>query len=235
MKRSVGLLLLLSCLTANAVAQETIKVGLIVPVTGPFASVGRQIVNGARLYLDQHGATVAGKTVELMIRDDGAVPDQTRRVTQTLVVNDKAQIVAGFGLTPLAFAAAPVATQAKAPMVVMAAATSAVTERSPYIVRSSFAQAQPPSVLGLWMAKNGIRKAVTLVSDFAPGHDSEAAFKTSFEAGGGQIVEQIRVPVQSPDFAPFLQRARDAAADAIFVFVPTGQTATLMKQFICFS
>src|SRR4030088_1563975 len=137
-----------------------------------------------------------------------------------------------FGLTPLALAAAPLATQSKTPMIVMPAATSIVTERSPYIVRTSFAQAQPVVVIGDWQARHGMKKVVSMVSDFAPGYDSETFFKDSFTRSGGQVVEALRIPLQNPDFAPFLQRARDATPDGLFVFVPAGQAAALMRQFV---
>jgi branched-chain amino acid transport system substrate-binding protein len=215
----------------GAAAQDTLKIGVILPMTGPFASTGKQVEAGARLYLQQHGTTVAGKRIELMLKDDGAVPDNTKRLAQELLVNDKVGVLAGFGLTPLALAVAPLATQAKVPMVVAAAATSVITERSPYIVRTSFAQAQPVVVIADWAHQNGIRKVVTLVSDFAPGYDSETYFKDRFTRAGGTVVESLRVPLQNPDFAPFLQRARDAAPDGLFVFVPAGQAGAFIRQF----
>ncbi|MCC6776358.1 MAG: ABC transporter substrate-binding protein [Hyphomicrobiales bacterium] len=222
----------LAALTTTALAQEPFKIGLVAPLTGPFTSTGKQVVAGAQLYLQQNGPTVAGRRIELIVKDDGAVADQTRRLVQELIVNDKVNAVAGFGLTPLALAAAPLATQAKVPMIVMAAATSIITERSPYIVRTSFAQAQPVVVIADWEAKNGVKKAVSLVSDFAPGYDSEAFFKNSFTRAGGQVVESLRIPLQNPDFAPFLQRARDAGPEGMFVFVPAGQAAALARQFV---
>ena len=217
---------------APASAQDTFKVGLVAPLTGPFTSTGKQIVAGAQLYLQQNGATVAGKRIELIIKDDGAVADQTRRLVQELIVNEKVNALAGFGLTPLALAAAPLATQAKIPMIVMAAATSVVTERSPFIVRTSFAQAQPVVVIADWQARRGLKKVVSMVSDFAPGYDSETFFKERFTAAGGEVIEALRIPLQNPDFSPFLQRARDARPDGMFVFVPAGQAAALMRQFV---
>jgi branched-chain amino acid transport system substrate-binding protein len=205
---------------------------LVAPLTGPFTSTGKQVAAGAQFYLQQNGNAVAGKRIELLIRDDGGIADQTRRLVQELIVNDKVNAIAGFGLTPLALAAAPLATQSKTPMIVMAAATSIVTERSPYIVRTSFAQAQPVVVIGDWQARHGMKKAVSMVSDFAPGYDSETFFKDSFTRAGGQVVEALRIPLQNPDFAPFLQRARDATPDGLFVFVPAGQAAALMRQFV---
>ena len=213
-------------------AQDTVKVGLVIPLTGPFSSTGRQVAAGARLYIQQQGTMVQGRTIELIVRDDGGAPDSAKRIAQELIVNDKVNVLAGFGLTPIAFAVAPVATEAKIPMVVMAAATSSVTERSPFIVRTSFAQAQPVVVIADFEAKHGIKKVVTIVSDFAPGSDSEKFFSERFAQAGGQVVASLRVPLQNPDFAPFLQRARDAAPDGLFVFVPAGQAGAFIRQFV---
>jgi branched-chain amino acid transport system substrate-binding protein len=149
-----------------------------------------------------------------------------------LIVNDKVHVLAGFGVTPSALAIAPLATQAKLPAIVMAAGTSIITERSPYIVRTSLTLAQTTTVMADWAAKNGIKKVVTMVSDFAPGLDAESSFKDRFGEAGGQVIEAIRFPLANPDFAPFLQRARDATPDAIFAFVPSGQGSTFVKQFI---
>ena len=200
---------------AQEAPKETYKIGLVAPLTGPFTSTGKQVMAGAQFYLQQNGNTVAGKRIELIIKDDAGIADQTRRLVQELIVNDKVNAIAGFGLTPLALAAAPLATQSKTPMIVMAAATSIVTERSPYIVRTSFAQAQPVVVIADWQARHGMKKVVSMVSDFAPGYDSETFFKDSFTRAGGQVVEALRIPLQNPDFAPFLQRARDATPDGL--------------------
>ncbi|MGQ0684352.1 ABC transporter substrate-binding protein [Bradyrhizobium sp.] len=218
-------------LTAPAYAQETFKIGLIVPMTGGQASTGKQIDNAIKLYMQQKGDTVAGKKIEVILKDDGAIPDNTKRIAQELIVNDKVNVIAGFGVTPAALAAAPLATQAKIPEVVMAAGTSIITERSPYIVRTSFTLAQSSTIIGDWAAKNGIKKVATLTSDYAPGNDALNFFKQNFTAGGGTIVEEVKVPLQNPDFAPFLQRMKDAKPDAMFVFVPAGQGGNFMKQY----
>ena len=210
---------------------NTFKVGLLLPMTGPFASTGKQMEAGARLYLTQHGDTVAGKKIELILKDDTSTPDVTKRLAQEMVVNQKVNVLAGFGLTPLAFATAPVATQSKTPMVVMAAATSSITQASPYIVRSSFTVPQVVTALADWAYKNNIKKVVSLVTDYGPGVDSEKFFKDTFVANGGVVVETLRVPLRNPDFAPFLQKVRDAKPDALFAFVPAGVGTALMKQF----
>src|SRR6202521_5178009 len=227
---SAAIVLALSAVD-RAPAQDAVKIGLILPMTGQQASTGRQIDAAVRLYVQQNGANVAGKKVEVILKDDGAVPDNTKRLAQELIVNDKVAFIAGFGVTPAALAAAPLATQAKVPEVVMAAGTSIITERSPYIVRTSFTLPQSSVIIADWAMKNGIRKVVSIVSDYAPGIDSETSFKDRFTAAGGQLAEAIRVPFQNPDFAPFLQRARDAQPDAIFVFVPSGQGGAFVKQF----
>ena len=215
---------------APAAAQtDTVKIGLILPLTGPFASTGRQIEAAARLYMQQNGSTVAGKKIELIVKDDTGTPDIAKRLAQEMV-NDKVAILAGFGLTPIAMAVAPVATQAKVPEVVMAAGTSMITEASPYVVRSSFTVAQSVVPMAEWAAKNGVKKVVTIVSDFAPGLDAEKVFSETFTKAGGKV-DNVRVPLRNPDFAPFLQRAADEKPDALFVFVPSGAGTQLMKQY----
>jgi branched-chain amino acid transport system substrate-binding protein len=213
-------------------AQDTVKVGMLVPMTGPFASTGKQLVAGARLYMQLNGDVVAGKKIQLVVKDDTGNADVTKRIAQELVVNDKVAFLAGFGLTPGALATAPIATEAKVPQVVMMAATSVITERSPYIVRTSFSVPQTTVPLANWAAENGIRKVVTVVSDFAPGIDVETAFKRRFEALGGQVVASLRVPLANPDFAPFLQRVAEAKPDALLAFVPAGVGPAFMRQFV---
>jgi branched-chain amino acid transport system substrate-binding protein len=218
--------------TAGARAQSTVKIGAILPMTGPQQSTGVQISAAIRLYLAQHGDTVAGRKIEVVYRDSGALAENAKRLAQELIVNDKVNLLAGFGVTPTALAVAPLATEAKVPEVVMAAGTSIITERSPFIVRTSFTLPQSSVIMARWALMNGIRKVVSLVSDYAPGIDSENAFKQAFISGGGAIPEFIRVPLANPDFAPFLQRARDHKPDAVFIFVPSGQGAIFVKQFL---
>jgi branched-chain amino acid transport system substrate-binding protein len=217
---------------ASARADDAVKIGLILPMTGPSASTGRQIVNAAKLWLAQHGAKAGGKTMELIVKDDGGVPDQSKRLAQELVVNDHAAILAGFGLTPLALAVGPVATLAKTPAVIMAAGTASIINASPYFVRTSFTLPQNTVPMADWSAKNKIKRVVTLVSNYGPGLDAEKAFKQRFESEGGKVLDTLRAPLANPDFAPFLQKAKDLNPDALFLFVPSGQGATLMKQVI---
>jgi len=213
-------------------AQETVKIGLILPMTGQQASTGKQVDAAVKLFLAQKGNMVAGKKIEVILKDDTGVPDVAKRLAQELVVNDKVAILAGFGLTPIALAVAPIATQAKVPEVVMAAGTSSITEASPFVVRTAFTLAQSAVPMAEWSIKNGIKKVVTLVSDFGPGIDAEKSFTEKFKTDGGTVIESLRVPLRSPDFSPVLQKAADAKPDALFVFVPSGAGAQFVKQFV---
>ena len=210
---------------------DTVKIGVILPMTGQQASTGRQIDAAIKLWVAQNGRRVAGKNVEVIVKDDQSLPDQTRRLAQELVVNDKVVALAGMGITPSAMATAPIATQSKTPLVVMAAATSAITEASPYIVRSSFTLPQAAVGIAEWANKNGVKKVVTLVADYGPGFDAEKYFADRVTLNGGQVLEKLRTPLRAPDFAPVLQKVRDAKPDALFVFLPSGQGAAFMKQF----
>jgi branched-chain amino acid transport system substrate-binding protein len=224
--------LIATLLATPCLAQQTVKIGLLVPLTGPFTSTGKQLTAGARLYMQQNGDTVAGKHIELIVKDDAGNAEMTKRLAQELVVNDKVAFLAGFGLTPGALATAPIATEAKIPEVVMMAATSIITEQSPYIVRTSFSVPQTTVPLADWAAANGIKTVVTVVSDYAPGIDVETAFKQRFEAAGGKVIESLRVSLSSNDFAPALQRVADAKPDALMGFVPAGVGPIFIRQFV---
>ena len=211
---------------------NTVTIGMILPMTGQQASTGKQERAGAELYIQQHGDTVAGKKIVLEVKDDTGAADVTKRLAEELIGNDHAKVLMGFGLTPLALATAPVATEAKVPEIVTAAATAMITEKSPYIVRTSFTLPQASKPMAEWALKNGIKKVVTIVADYGPGIDAENWFGDTFAKGGGTVVQRIRVPLKNPDFAPFLQRVKDDAPDAVFVFVPSGQGAIFMKEFV---
>jgi branched-chain amino acid transport system substrate-binding protein len=215
----------------HAAAQDVIKVGMSIPMTGAgFNAVGRQISAAVKLYMQQHGDTVAGKKIELIMRDDGGVADNARRLVQEMIVNDKVGVIAG-GITPTALAIAPLVTQAKIATVVMVSGASITVERSPYMVRTGFVLGQSSGIMGQWAAKNGSKRVVTLVNDWAPGIEAETAFKNSFTAAGGQILESIRIPLANPDFAPFLQRIRDINPDTAFIYFPGTQAGIFAKQF----
>ncbi len=215
----------------EARAQDTVKIGFIAPSTGQFAQIGAMMIAGAKYFIEANGTSVAGKKIELLIRDDGSQPDNAKRIAQEFIVNDKVAVLGGFTFTPVALAVAPLATEAKIPQVVMAAGTSIITEKSPYIVRTFYTIAQTAVPMTQWAAKNGVKKVVTLVSDYAPGYEAEKVFSDEFRKNGGEIVANMRVPVQSPDFAPSLQRARDAGPDGIFVFIPGSLAGTFARQY----
>jgi branched-chain amino acid transport system substrate-binding protein len=214
----------LALFASVASAEETIKIGVVAPFSGPFAEYGRQMDVGMKAYLKMHGDTVAGKKIQILLKDTtGPVPEVAKRLAQELVVRDNVDFLAGFGLTPEALAVADIATQAKKPMIVMNAATSIITTKSPYIARVSMTLAQVASPIGTWAAKNGIKSVFTIASDYGPGIDAETAFKKAFTAAGGTVVESIRSPLRNPEFAPFVQRVKDARPQAVFVFVPAGE------------
>jgi len=220
--------------TAWAAQAADLKIGLVLPMTGPFAAYGKQIQNGIKLYLAQNGDTIAGRKVQIILKDDapGTAGDVSKRLAQELVIQDNVDILAGFGLTPSAFAVAPIANEAKKPMVVMNAATSAVTTKSNYIVRTSMTLPQITAPVATWAAKNKIKTVFTVVADYGPGHDAEGQFKKTFSAAGGEIVGEVRVPVKNPDFAPYLQKVKDTKPDAVFLFVPAGEMGiAFMKGF----
>jgi branched-chain amino acid transport system substrate-binding protein len=217
-----------------AYAQKTVKIGLILSSSGQFADAGAQLDNGVKTYMKQHGDTVAGRKIEIVRRDTGGVaPDVAKRLAQELVVREKVDVLAGFVLTPNAMAAADVSAEAKKFMVVMNAATSVVIDKSPYMIRTSVTLPQVMETFGTWAAtKGGIKESYTMVTDYGPGHDSENAFTTAFKAAGGKIVGSVRFPVANPDFAAFVQRAKDVGPQSIFVFIPGGaQPAALGKAF----
>ena len=233
-KRTLAILTLAFGAASSVLAADPIKIGLVLPMSGPFAAYGKQIEHGVKLYLALHGDTFGGSKIELIVKDDspGTAGDVSKRLAQELVVKDKVDILAGFGLTPAALAVAPVSVEAKKPMVIMNAATSIITTKSPYIARTSHTLPQDTAPIATWAAKNKIKRVFTLVSDFGPGHDAETQFKKTFTAAGGEIVGEVRVPLKNPDFAPYLQKIKDTKPEAVFLFMPPGaETIAFMKGF----
>jgi branched-chain amino acid transport system substrate-binding protein len=232
LRRSITVAALALAFSASVgAAQEPLKIGLIHSMTGAFNTVGKAAVNGARLYVQQHGDTVAGRRIQLIVKDDGTSPEAAKRLAQELIVNDKVEII-GAGITPTALTIAPLVTEAKIPTVVMVSGASITVDRSPYMVRTSFTLGQSSSVIADWAIQNGAKKIVTIVNDWAPGLESEAAFKDRLLKAGAQILESMRVPLANPDFAPFLQRARDLGPDTIFAYFPGNQSGIFAKQFV---
>ena len=215
----------------RAAAETPLKMGISMPMTGAgFAAVGRQLTASINLYMQQHGDTVAGRKIELIVHDDGGVADTARRLVQEMIVNDKVDIV-GIGITPTALAVAPLVTQAKKMTLVMSSGASITTTKSPYFVRAGFILSPQSWVMAEWAAKNGSKRVVTLVNEWAPGVEAETAFTTRFKQVGGEIVETIRIPLANPDFAPFLQRVADLKPDTAFIYFPGTQAPIFAKQF----
>lgn len=218
---------LLSCigaaLTLPAQAEEPLKIGMIASYSGPYADYGRQFDAGVELYLKEHGGKIAGRPVQIIRKDTaGAAPDLAKRYAQELVVRDKVQLITGLDFSPNAYAVAPVATQAKVPVLVMNASSSAITTSSPYIARLSFTVQQVSDPMARWMLKNGIKETMIVVADYASGTDAYNAFKNAFEAGGGKVVSEIRTPMNNPDFSAYVQRIKDAKPESVFFFFPSG-------------
>jgi branched-chain amino acid transport system substrate-binding protein len=215
-----------------AVAQASVlKMGISIPLTGAgFNAVGRQLNAAMKLYIAEHGDTVAGRKLELTIRDDGGVADTARRIIQEMIVNDKVDII-GIGITPTALAIAPLLTQVKKVALVMSSGASITTTKSPYFVRAGFILSPQSWILAEWAFKNGSKRVVTLVNDWAPGIEAETAFKTRFLQVGGEVMESIRIPLANPDFAPFLQRVADLKPDTAFIYFPGTQAPIFAKQF----
>ncbi len=218
---------------ASPAQAEDLKIGLVLSVSGPFSDYGKQIQNGIETFMAQHGDMVAGRKVRLIVKDDtGIAPAIAKRQAQELLIKDKVDILAGFDLTPNAFSVAPLATEAKVPMIVMNAATSSITEKSPYIVRVSMTLPQSSWAIAQWAVKNDIKSAYILVADYGPGHDAQAQFKKTFTGLGGKVLGEVRTPVNTPDYAPFLQRVKETRPDALFFFVPPGSSmVALAKNF----
>ena len=228
---AVATTIFIGWVTGGATAQDAIKIGMSFAMTGAgFNAAGRQAAAGARLYVQQHGETVAGKKIELILRDDAGVADNARRLVQEMIVNDKVNIIAG-GITPTVLAYSQLLNQAKLATVVMISGASVTTTASPYYVRTSFILSQSSWIMGEWAAKNGSKRVVTLVNEWAPGTEAETAFKQRFVELGGQVIDSIRITLANPDFAPFLQRVRDLNPDTAFIYFPGTQAGIFAKQF----
>jgi len=220
----------LALLAGGAVAQ-TVKIGLLTTTSGPFASLGDQIDKSIKLYMKENaGKLPPGVKVELIVRDDGGPnPDKAKQLAQELIVREKPDFLTGFIWTPNAMSVAPLLTESKTPLVIMNAAASVLTERSPYIVRLSLTLWQPSYHIGIWAAKK-YKRAYTMVTDFVPGHDAEAAFIKGFTDGGGQITGSVRMPIKNPDYISYMQKAKDIKPDVIFNMVTAGPTSTAIQK-----
>jgi branched-chain amino acid transport system substrate-binding protein len=231
MLKGVAAIAAAGVLVRNAGAQEVLKMGISIPMTGAgFNAVGRQLAAAIKLYVQQHGEVVAGRKIEIIVRDDGGIADNARRIVQEMIVNEKVGLI-GIGITPTSLAIAPLVTEGKIPTLVLSSGASITVTKSPHMVRAGFVLAQQSWIMAEWAAKNGSKRAVTLVNDWAPGIEAETAFKTRFIQAGGEIIESIRIPLANPDFAPFLQRIRDIKPDTAFIYFPGPQAGVFAKQF----
>ncbi|APV51936.1 ABC transporter substrate-binding protein [Betaproteobacteria bacterium GR16-43] len=217
------LALSLALFAPRVLAQEPIRIGFLAPYSGPFAEYGALGEGGIKAFLKLNGDSVAGRKIEVIVKDTAASPEVAKRLAQEMVVRDKVDLFIVTGFTPETLTVAMVATEARKPLFATLASSSGITARSPFMIRtaSSFAQTTVP--LAAWLAKSGVKRAATLVSDYNPGIDAENAFKSGFTAAGGQVSESIRVPLRGPEFSPFVQRLKDAKAEAVFAFVPAGE------------
>jgi len=202
---------------------QTIKVGIVGPFSGPFAHYGTLFKNGAEAYVSSQGGKLAGKDIEFIYRDTGGPnPTLTKTLVQELIVKDKVDYLGGFVFTPNAFAVAPLIQQSQTPTVIFNAATSAITDKSEFFIRTSYTLWQVTVPMAQWAAKSGLKKVVTAVTDYGPGIDAETAFKSEFSKQGGTVVESIRMPISTTDFSPFLQRIKASGAQAVYTFLPGG-------------
>jgi branched-chain amino acid transport system substrate-binding protein len=224
-------LLLAAPSIVRAQQQRVVKIGLIQSMTGALNTIGKAVVDDARLYIQQHGEAVAGRKIQLIVKDDGTSPEIAKRLAQEMIVNDKVSVI-GVGITPSALTVAPLVTEAKIPTLVMVSAASITVDRSPYMVRTSFTVGQSASVIADWAIRTGAKETITIVNDWAPGLEAEATFRDRIAKGGAQILASLRVPLANPDFAPFLQRARDLGPDTLFAVFPGYQAGVFAKQFL---
>jgi branched-chain amino acid transport system substrate-binding protein len=222
-RRSAVVLTATLALASFGASAQTVKVGIVGPFSGPFAHYGTLFKNGAEAYIASQGGKLAGKDVELIYRDTGGPnPGQTKTLVQELIVKDKVDYLGGFVFTPNAFAVAPLIQQSQTPTVIFNAATSAITDKSEFFIRTSYTLWQVTVPMAQWAAKNGVKKVVTAVTDYGPGIDAETAFKSEFTKQGGTVVESIRMPISTTDFAPFVQRIKASGAQAVYTFLPGG-------------
>jgi branched-chain amino acid transport system substrate-binding protein len=222
MRRPLAILAFVLALAGTARAQETAKIGIIAPFSGPFAVYGQHFQRGAELYLEQIGSKAGATRIELLYRDESGGPERAKQLAQELIVRDKVQMLAGILTTPSALAIAPLVTQSKTATVIFNAGTSMITRRSPYFARVSQTSWQGSYTIAEWAARSGLKEVYIAVSDYAAGHDSRDAFKEAFTKGGGKIVGELLIPTQTTDFAPYLQRIKDAKPAAVYVFMPVG-------------
>jgi len=226
MKTKAWLVFATALIPGAVLAQDVVKVGVMMGFSGPFALFGEQTKRGMEMYLDEVGGKCGNSRIELIYRDEAGGPDKAKVLTQELIVRDKVQFLTGFNLTPTAFAIAPLVTEAKMPTLITVAGAGVITRRSPYIARISFTLWQHAVPLAQWAAKNGIKELVIAYSDYAAGTDTRDGFKQAYEKAGGKVVAEMAMPLQTADYSVYIQKIRDMKAGAVFFFAPTGPSGT---------
>ena len=219
----------------RAFAQDgPVRIGVVAPFSGPFASYGKQFKEALDVSVALYGDSAGGKKFEFVMRDhEGPNAQAVRAVAQELIVKDKVQYISGFVYTPDALALAPLITEARVPCVIFNAATSGITEKSDFFVRTSFTLSQVTIPAAKYALERGFRKMVAAVSDYGPGIDGEGAFRKAFEAGSGQLLESIRMPLKTTDYGPFAQRIKQLAPEGLYVFLPVGPPSfSFVKAFV---
>jgi branched-chain amino acid transport system substrate-binding protein len=219
----LGVLALAALAAPSANAAGTVKIGLIMSFSGQFADTATQMDSAIKQYVKEHGDTVAGKKFVFVRKDTGGInPAVAKRLCQEAIVRDKVDILAGFLLTPNALACGDVSKEGKKFMVVMNAATSIITKKSPYMTRTSVTTPQLNGAFGTWAAQHGVKTVFTMVSNYGPGIDAQKAYEKGFTKAGGKVVGSTRFPTENPDFSAFVKRAKDANTDGIYIWVPGG-------------
>lgn len=223
LRRNMILTALLLAAQPTCAADQIVKIGLILSLSGPGADIGEHMARGVDLYMKLHQRDLpAGSSLQIITRDDGSNAATAKRLAQELIVRDHVQMLAGFTLSPSGFSVAPVASEAKIPAILMNATTGSITRSSPYIVRFSHSNWQMAYTLGIWAAKHGIKSAYTLVADYAAGLDNEAAFARGFTENGGSIVGSDHTPLNTNDYLPYMDRIKAAKPQSLFAFTLAG-------------
>lgn len=219
----LGVAALMAASISGYAVADPVKVGIIAPFSGPFAHYGKLFKDGAESYLATQNGKFGGHDIQIVYRDSGGPnPGAVKTAAQELIVNDKVDYLGGLVFTPNAMAVAPLIQQSKTPTVIFNAATSVITTKSDYFVRTSYTLWQDTVPLANWAHKKGLTKVVTAVTDYAPGVDAEKAFAAAFTKAGGTVVESIRMPLSTNDFSPYAQRIKNSGAQAVYVFLPGG-------------
>jgi branched-chain amino acid transport system substrate-binding protein len=218
--------LLLTAPNARSADLPAVKIGIIYSYTGSTENAGKAFDAAIATWLQLHHGLAGNRKVTIFKRDDtGAAPDVARRLAQELVVEQHVDFLIGSIYTPNAVAIEQISAQAKVPFLIVNAGTGGILGTDPYAVRMGATIAQTTTPLGRWAARHSGHTAYSVVSDYAPGIDSERTFTNGFVAGGGTLAGRVRVPLQAIDFSAYAQRVMDAKPQAVFGFIVAGSPA----------